>query len=157
MPVTDSSVYRIMNQLRPADHTYTLLSSTKMQQQPDNYVFPSHHDHSSVIKLATDSLHQLYKIKNNVEVFCHLRVWLTLEPDPIQHNSLDRLQITKLQSTTLLFEVVATLQPIRLACCLRTTALSATTKQLCFEPTVWTDTCCNLCIMRVLVQWTKLI
>jgi len=34
--VTDSSVYRIMNQLRPADHMYALLSNNKMQQQPDN-------------------------------------------------------------------------------------------------------------------------
>jgi len=36
----------------------------------------------------------------------------TLEPEPTQHNSLDRLQTRKKISTTLLFLSAATLKPI---------------------------------------------
>jgi hypothetical protein len=43
----------------------------------------------------------------------------TLEPEPTQHNSLDRLQIRKYKSKTLLFMSAATLKPIRLECYLR--------------------------------------
>ena len=44
----------------------------------------------------------------------------TLEPEPTQHNSLDRLQIRKLDSTVLLFMAADTSKLIRLACCLPT-------------------------------------
>jgi hypothetical protein len=95
-------------------------------------IFPSHHDHGS-IKLAIHSLHQLYKIKNKVKVFCHLTVWLTFEPEPITKQSGQSPDNT----ATLLLKVAATLKPIRLACCLCATGLSAPTKKLRFEPTVW--------------------
>ena len=28
-------------------------------------------------------------------------------------------------------------------------------KWVCFEPTVWPDTCCSVLMIRVLLQWTK--
>jgi hypothetical protein len=37
--------------------------------------------------LAIHSLHHFYKIKDNVKLFCHLLVWLTLEPKPITQQS----------------------------------------------------------------------
>jgi hypothetical protein len=43
----------------------------------------------------------------------------TLELEPTQHNSLDRLQIRKLKLKTLLLMSAATLKPIRLECYLR--------------------------------------
>jgi hypothetical protein len=36
-------------------------------------------------------------------------------------------------------------------------ALSDPTKLICFEPTVWPDTCCSLHRIRVLWQWAKCI
>jgi len=46
----------------------------------------------------------------------HSKATATLEPEPTQHNSLDRLQIRKWKSKTLLFMLAATPKPIRLEC-----------------------------------------
>jgi len=43
-----------------------------------------------------------------------------LEPEPTQHNVMDRLQTRKQKSTTLLLMVVATKNSIQPACCLPT-------------------------------------
>ena len=33
--------------------------------------------------------------------------------------------------------------------------MSGPTKRVCFEPTVWPDTCCSLHRIQALLQWTK--
>jgi hypothetical protein len=120
--------------------------------------------------LAIYSLHQVYKSENNVKVFCHLRAWLTLEPAPITQQSgqtpdhtTDNKEINHItvgggdytESDQLACCLCATALSAPSGC-LCATALSAPTKKLRFEPTVWPDTCCNLPIVRILVQWTKL-
>jgi hypothetical protein len=61
------------------------------------------------------------------------------------------------KSTKLLLMSPATLQPIRLACCLPTTAvcLAQQIGVFFFKLTVWPDTDCSLRRIRVLSQWTK--
>ena len=83
------------------------------------------------------------------------KVAATMELEPKQHNRLDRLKIRKQISTTLLFRSAATLKPIRMECCLPTTAGLAPTMWVNCEPTVWPDTCCSVHYIRVLLQWTK--
>jgi len=51
-----------------------------------------------------------------VPVAARSKATVTLEPEPTQHNSLDRLQIRKYKSKTLLFMSAATLKPIRPEC-----------------------------------------
>jgi hypothetical protein len=84
-----------------------------------------------------------------MKVFCHLRAWLTLEPAPITQQSgqtpdhtTDNKEINHI--TVGGGDYTETDQ---LACCLCATNLSAPTKKLRFEPTVWSDTCCNLPIV----------
>jgi hypothetical protein len=52
-------------------------------------------------------------------IFVHIQfsqATATLKPEPTQRNSLDRIQIRKYKSKTLLFMSAATMKPIRLEC-----------------------------------------
>jgi hypothetical protein len=109
----------------------------------------------------------------------------TLEPEPTQHNSLDTLQIRKRKWATVLLIAAVTLNRSQLACYLPinseekgATALLITaatlnliwlvcflpatpdcrreTKKVCFEPTVWPDTCCSKHMIRSAMDKTYL-
>jgi len=115
-----------------------------------SHLFPHHIRHSQPCLFL--DLRSSFPVHQNSCIESTSKATATLEPETTQHNSLDRLQIGKQESKTLLFMLAATLKPIRLEWYLPRLPGA---KWVCFEPTVWPDTCCRAHRIRVSLQWTK--
>ena len=80
-----------------------------------------------------------------------------LQPEPTQHNSLDRLQTRKQKSTnhiTVCVSGYTEIDPTGMLS-LNNGRFSGPTKRVCFDQIVWPDTCCSLHRIRVSLQPTK--
>ena len=88
---------------------------------------------------------------------CSLVLWFLRLPLHWSQNRHSTTVQTDSRQATLLFMSAATLKPMRLEGYLPTTAdcLAPKKKWVCFESTVWPDTCCSVHRIRVLLQWTK--